>query len=42
MKISGGLDRWGSRFIFIEFQGLEMTYPPIFEGPDINGVFIFT
>jgi len=28
--------------IFIEFQGLEVTYPPIFEGPDTSGVFILT
>jgi hypothetical protein len=32
----------GSRFIFIKFQGLEVTYPPIFEGHDISGVFIVT
>jgi hypothetical protein len=32
----------GSRFIFIKFQGLEVTYLHVFEGHDTSGVFILT
>jgi hypothetical protein len=31
----------GLTFIFIEFQSLDVTYFPNFEGCESNGVFIF-
>ncbi len=41
-EILGGLDRWrGLGFIFIKFESLEVTYPLIFEGVDVNDVCVF-